>query len=143
MINKKLSDEIMQLQKINIPVFTKGVTNKINGIHIPFLTNLFQNYNHKKIYNLRGCNMAFWKKDLLSVNGYNEEFTGWGREDSELVARLFNLGITKRTIKFGGIVFHLNHPENSRNHLNENESVLKNTLAQKKIFCDKGINQFL
>ena len=31
---------------------------------------------------IRGCNLAIWRDDLLKVNGYNEAFTGWGREDS-------------------------------------------------------------
>ena len=25
--------------------------------------------------------MAFWRNDLLAVNGYNEDIIGWGRED--------------------------------------------------------------
>ena len=49
--------------------------------------------------------MAFWKEDLLKVNGYNEAITGWGSEDHELVCRLINSGVRKRTIKFAGIVF--------------------------------------
>ena len=40
-----------------------------------------------------GCNMAFWKKDLLKVNGYNESFKGWGKEDNELAVRLQNAGL--------------------------------------------------
>ena len=44
--------------------------------------------------------MAFWKEDLLKVNGYNEAITGWGSEDHELVCRLINNGVRKRTIKF-------------------------------------------
>ena len=29
-------------------------------------------------------NMGIFKSDLLAVNGFNEDFLGWGREDSEL-----------------------------------------------------------
>ena len=34
--------------------------------------------------------MAFFREDFLSVNGFNEDFVGWGREDSEFGARLIN-----------------------------------------------------
>ena len=34
---------------------------------------------------IRGCNLGLWREDLVRVNGYNEAFVGWGREDSELV----------------------------------------------------------
>src|SRR5262249_43026288 len=40
--------------------------------------------NRRDLRGIRGCNLAIWRKDLLRVNGYNEAFVGWGREDSEL-----------------------------------------------------------
>lgn len=36
--------------------------------------------------------MAFWRDDVVRVNGYNEAIEGWGREDSELAARLQQSG---------------------------------------------------
>ncbi len=45
---------------------------------------------------VRGCNLAIWRDDLVRVNGYNEAFTGWGREDSELAVRLMNSGVRRR-----------------------------------------------
>ena len=41
---------------------------------------------------IRGCNLGIWRDDLVRVNGYNEDFVGWGREDSELAVRLMNTG---------------------------------------------------
>jgi glycosyltransferase involved in cell wall biosynthesis len=40
------------------------------------------------LHGIRGCNLGIWRCDLICVNGYNEAFTGWGREDSELAVRL-------------------------------------------------------
>lgn len=62
----------------------------------------------------RSCNMAVWRNDLMAVNGYNEDISGWGREDSELSWRLMNYGLKKRSLKFGAIEFHLYHNECSR-----------------------------
>ena len=58
--------------------------------------------------------MAFWREDLMNVNGYNEDISGWGREDSEISFRLMNSGLKKRFIKFAALEYHLFHPEASR-----------------------------
>jgi predicted glycosyltransferase involved in capsule biosynthesis len=51
--------------------------------------------------------MSFSKKDLLAVNGFNEDFIGWTREDSEFAARLFNYGLKRKRHPFVAICFHL------------------------------------
>jgi len=48
---------------------------------------------------VRGCNLAIWRADLLAVNGYNEAFIGWGREDSELSLRLMNRGLQRIDVR--------------------------------------------
>ncbi len=137
-----LSGKLLESAEHNVSIFKKGIRNMANGLHIPILTFFFKKYRQDNIYNLRGCNMAFWKDDLLAVNGYNESFNGWGREDSELAVRLLNFGLKKRAIKFGGIVFHLFHQEESRLLLDTNETLLTKTMEEKLTFCSKGINQF-
>ena len=136
-----LSQQIIQSGRTTVSVFKKGIKNKSNGMRVPLISWLMQNMRKNKIYNLRGCNMAFWKSDLQTVNGYNENFNGWGREDSELVARLFNSGVKKRTLKFGGIAFHLFHNENARGQLEANERLLMKTLEEKIVVSPKGIRE--
>jgi glycosyltransferase involved in cell wall biosynthesis len=88
---------------------------------------------------LRGCNMAAFRADLLAVNGFNERITGWGREDSELVARLFAYGLTRREAPFAAMVLHLWHPDNSRTSLTENDRLLEQALASGQYRCPEGI----
>jgi len=52
---------------------------------------------------------GFFKKDLYSVNGFNQDFIGWGREDSELAIRLYNLGLQRREHPFMDINSNLWH----------------------------------
>jgi len=91
------------------------------------------------IYGLRGCNIAIFRSDLLAVNGFNEKITGWGREDSEIVARLYAFGLKRLEPPFSAIVFHLWHPENSRNSLRENDHLLEETIASGIFRCTFGI----
>ncbi len=90
-----------------------------------------------------GCNMAFWKEDLLLVNGYNEEFAGWGKEDNDIAIRLIHAGVQLRFLKFAGIVFHLWHKEAQRTNLAENELIFERSLTQKEYYVQKGIQQYL
>ena len=92
---------------------------------------------------LRGCNVSFWKDDFIKINGYNENLTGWGKEDSEMVQRLHNIGIKGKRLKFAGIVFHIYHNELSKSRLEINNTIEKETLEKKIKFAEKGINQYL
>ena len=64
-----------------------------------------------------------------------------GSEDHELVCRLINNGVRKRTIKFAGIVFHLHHELHGTDNLSNNRSILNETKIRKLTWCDKGIIQ--
>jgi glycosyltransferase involved in cell wall biosynthesis len=85
------------------------------------------------IKGIRGCNMSFYKSDCIAINGFNESFVGWGREDSEFVARfLFNGGELRR-MKFAGIAYHLYHTENSREMLESNHQIYLDTIKNKRV----------
>lgn len=86
-----------------------------------------------------GCNLAIWKEDLVAVNGYDESFEGWGREDSDLGFRLYHLGRRRKLVHGRAILYHLNHPVVSRDQLSANEDRLQETIRGKKIRCEKGL----
>lgn len=125
--------------KIKVPnVLRTGTTNFFNGVRIPLLRNILARKS-KSIAGIRGCNMGYWKKDALFVNGYNEQIEGWGREDSEFIARLINHGLYKLNMRLGAVQFHIYHKEYDRTLLNKNDSILKTTMENKIIVCDNGI----
>lgn len=90
--------------------------NNPNGRRMPWLMHMMRRYKSGDGGYVRGCNMAFWREDLLNVNGYNEEIQGWGREDSELSYRMINSGLKKGFVKFGAIEYHLFRKENSKDN---------------------------
>ena len=80
LMDETLSKKILAGEKISLGAGTPGIRNRANALRIPLLTRFFRSRykkNHPEF--VKGCNMAFWKKDLLAVNGYNEKITGWGR----------------------------------------------------------------
>ena len=142
LLDRSFSEKILESKKFKFNFFSKHIKNKHYHLHIPPLAKILRKPTNDVsgvIHSVRGCNMSFWKEDLLSVNGYNEDMTGWGREDSELSVRLVNLGLTKINLRFSAIQYHIFHPENSKSNLNTNDQILKETLAQKKIYVPNGI----
>jgi glycosyltransferase involved in cell wall biosynthesis len=87
----------------------------------------------------RSCNMGLFKSDLFAVNGFNEDFVGWGREDSELVARLYNYGLRRNVHPFMAICFHLWHAENSRDELVRNDEMLRKALLSNGYYARRGL----
>lgn len=60
---------------------------------------------------LLGCNMAMWRGDLLSINGYDAAATRYGLiEDTDVEWRLLASGVKGKSLLGRGCVFHLDHP---------------------------------
>jgi hypothetical protein len=59
---------------------------------------------------LWGCNASAWMTDLLSVDGFEVVFEGWGGEDVDLERRLRGAGLQARALRGEAAVSHLHHP---------------------------------
>ena len=59
---------------------------------------------------LRSGVFAAWREDLLTVNGFDEEFRGWGNEDDDLGRRLHRAGIRGRNVFREPLSVHMYHP---------------------------------
>jgi len=116
-------------------VFSNSVSNSHHLLRIPF----FPPVRSTKLRGTKSCNMGFYRKDMLAVNGFNEEFIGWGREDSELAARLFNYGVKRKEHPFVAICFHLWHPPYPVDTLVVNDVILQRTINGRGYFCVNGI----
>jgi glycosyltransferase involved in cell wall biosynthesis len=139
--NQECSSKIMNLRLIPT-IFSKGIRNRKNCISSPFLSKIFS-YERNNANSTRGCNMAFWREDVIKSNGFNEDFVGWGREDSEFTYRLLHLGKKRLYLKFSGIGYHLYHLENTRQQLAANQKILNDTINLKRTRCKNGIDQYL
>ncbi|WP_196940229.1 glycosyltransferase family 2 protein [Sphingobacterium pedocola] len=126
------------VEKLNRFKFPLGSI--LNSLRIPLLSRIMADrYKKNKPRALRGCNMSFWKKDLINVNGYNESIQGWGSEDAELAIRLMNSGVKKRFVKFGAIAYHIFHKENNKDNVIQNEHILLQVMTKKITFTKNGM----
>jgi len=139
LLTQKATKQILNQSNIDFSFFSYNFQNRKNAIHSTTLCKIF---SQKKNY-LRGiktCNMAFFKDDCIVINGFNNEFEGWGREDSEFVVRLMNSGINRKNIRFNAIQFHLWHQENIRDSLEKNDALLQKSLVGCSKWCERGLS---
>lgn len=114
-----------------------------NTIHSKWLSAYLASRYRKNKTTVLGCNISFFKEDILRINGYDENFEGWGCEDEDLANRLFQSGCKKRYLKFAGIVYHLWHEDKFMQNHQHNLAYMKKQLEKKIVACDRGINQYL
>ena len=77
---------------------------------------------------VRGCNFGACTTDIFKIGGFDESYIGWGREDSDFVARMLKAGITVRSGRFATCVAHLHHAERPRDHFSVNDDRFKQML---------------
>lgn len=141
-IQEGLLPELFEKKITHFDFFSKGIKKRTRALRLPFFMNFTKTINERSD-KLRGCNMSFWKKDFIAVNGFNEGLTGWGQDDSELIERLHNLGIVGKRLKHTGIAYHIYHKEQSKTHIGHNLKIEEEAKAKKLTFIEKGINQYL
>ncbi|PSV24287.1 glycosyl transferase [Photobacterium kishitanii] len=86
-----------------------------------------------------GSNLAMSRESLLKVNGFDEDFEGWGYEDTDLLCRIEKIGLTPHGYLGRCRQYHLNHKtyppsQNGRNLFLKKKE--KNIVA-----CINGINK--
>ena len=89
----------------------------------------------------RSCNLAIWRSDLERVDGYDADYSGWGKEDSDIIVRLLHAGVRRKDGVFATGVLHLWHPEAARDALPANERKLADMLASDRIRARHGLSE--
>jgi glycosyltransferase involved in cell wall biosynthesis len=88
----------------------------------------------------RSCNLAVWRSDLDTVDGFDAGFNGWGREDSDLLVRLLRAGVRRKDGRFATGVIHLWHPAAERTQLTANDAKLEAVIRGTRIRAEIGLS---
>jgi glycosyltransferase involved in cell wall biosynthesis len=136
------TERMLSTGTLDLGFFTRGIERRRHTVRFPLLAHAYGRPSTRR-RGIKSCNMGFWREDLVSLNGFNEAMTGWGREDTELAARAFNAGLLRRDIRFSAQAVHLYHP--SRKHVvgNPNDLVLEDTRRRHLIRCEVGLGGHL
>lgn len=93
-------------------------------------------WSRKQIGTL-GANMAFWHKDLMAINGFDEDFQGYGMEEVDLEWRILASGIKRKSILGRAGLYHLYHTQ--REMTPENRTKIEAKMAVGHWFAANGI----
>jgi glycosyltransferase involved in cell wall biosynthesis len=88
----------------------------------------------------RSCNLAIWRTDLDCIDGFDADYSGWGKEDSDIIIRLLHAGVRRKDGTFATGVLHLWHRDADRSQLAENERKLAGVAAGDRIRARQGLS---
>lgn len=91
-----------------------------------------KSYLNRKTKGLVGCNMSFFKQDILDINGFDERYEAAGvGEDSDIDFRLRGNGLKIKNIFYQANQLHIYHQELPREKINDD---IFNSVIQAKAY---------
>jgi glycosyltransferase involved in cell wall biosynthesis len=57
-----------------------------------------------------GCHFSLFRNDVCSVNGFDENYVGWGYEDDDFALRLYKRGVRPESVITAARALHIWHP---------------------------------
>ena len=90
-----------------------------------------------RIADLKGCNYSIPREALEAINGFDEQYEGYGREDTDVELRLQNLGLRIKSLKGVALQFHVWHPR--REFTPGNDQRLEELKRSGRVRCEKGL----
>lgn len=124
------------------------VSGTLNLDEVPHFKKLPKNINHPdiEVYPIPSGIVAFNKKTLIRIGGYNKKLSSYGWEDIEILKRSKKLGIYYFSFSHGNII-HLDHKRGVDSQVNQqyniNENEFRNIISMSKKELVQYINQEL
>ncbi len=140
LLSRRWTQELCEMQSVPAGHWLRHrLRGDINRLW-PVLAPVHLGRPYTRLKGIRGCHLSCWRKDVEHVNGFDETFEGWGREDSDLVARLLHSGLQRRDLR-GMPVLHLWHGDEPRHRLEMNDKLLKACMDAQRIRALKGLDE--
>lgn len=127
------------LRKRGMWIFEKGLKLTASGWRSSALNRLIP---VKPTWN--GHNASCFKKNVVAVNGFNEEMQ-YGGEDVEFGMRLLNIGLRPKRIRYSTICMHLDHGRGyvTEEMIERNRKIRERTRQFRIKWVEKGLHQHL
>lgn len=89
-----------------------------------------------------GHSSSGWRKDIIGVNGFNEEMQ-YGGQDRELGERLVNCGIIGKQIRYSAVCIHLDHKRGykTKESISKNKKIRQETRTTGRTWTPHGIEK--
>lgn len=94
-------------------------------------------FGMERVVDLKGCNFSVLRQHMLAIDGFDESYEGYGREDTDVEIRLQNLGLKIKSAKNLCLQFHLWHKP--RDFTPANEDLLDEVKTTKRVKAKRGL----
>jgi len=128
LLSKKFTEQLKEpvwnwkISQWIFPYLRRDINRLLPLIRLPI--SLLGKHYKKKWQGAKTCNLAVWRDDFNTINGFDENFLGWGHEDADLVVRLLCNKVLRKEGRFAVPVLHLWHAEADRSNEKENRQRL-------------------
>jgi glycosyltransferase involved in cell wall biosynthesis len=140
MLSEELTKRLYKEKNLELLSLSNLIRFGATGIKYSFnLPGLMQ----KRKIGIYGCNWGLFKKQIVAVNGYDEDYVTAGvGEDADIEWRLLALGLQLFSIRFSACQYHLHHPLNySNTDVNIGFRMLTKKKKKNNIVCKNGIEK--
>jgi GT2 family glycosyltransferase len=135
-------------QQLNLAAITSGAYRRwvAASEHRRMLQRLIKDpcyyvLGHRAKPKLTGCNIGISRRDLETVNGFDESFVGWGCEDDDLAFRLRKSGMRIVSVLHFTSAYHMWHPTHPTRpeKWTDGPNVARLQNQDRPIRCDAGL----
>ena len=89
-----------------------------------------------------GCHFSLFRDDIRRVNGFDENFIGWGYEDDDFARRLYKTGVRPASVILAARAMHLWHPSLAPQELKRHRDRPNRAYFRRwhvPAFCENGL----
>jgi cellulose synthase/poly-beta-1,6-N-acetylglucosamine synthase-like glycosyltransferase len=138
-LSKELTDKLKATKNLSLlslsTLIFSGSGRIKEAFYLPFMPSLFKSKRQ-----FWGCNWAIYKKHLLEINGFDEDYNEYGFEDLDIYKRMNNAGFQLKSVKFQCIMYHLYHITRSNpDVVNRMKILYESKMMSTPIKCVNGI----
>jgi cellulose synthase/poly-beta-1,6-N-acetylglucosamine synthase-like glycosyltransferase len=138
--NKLLNSK--KLAKLNVLNLIWNRSSRVEDVfYLPLIPEFLKKKRDKGV---QGSNMGFFKKDILAINGFDEDYQrATAGEDDDIEWRFRIAGYKFKSMKHKALQYHLYHKFNySKTESMHNLAIMKEKMEEGNVFCLKGINKY-
>jgi glycosyltransferase involved in cell wall biosynthesis len=137
LLGRELSSQLLAEGKWNYHAFRQkilshrltGGISKIVALFVRLPPGRLRDYRSFVWRRIKGCNLACWKSDALSIDGFDETFIGWGSEDIDFVFRMQDRGVIRRSGAWATEVLHIWHKRGDRSRSAANKRIVRDRIT--------------
>ncbi len=137
-LREKLAPESWSLATFLTQRLRGGVNRLAALVHLPL--GPLRRLRRNRWQGARSANLAVWRSDLARVDGFDADYSGWGKEDSDIIVRLLRAGVKRKDGAFATGVLHLWHAQADRARLQENERRLSDIISSDTVRAQRGLS---